>query len=558
MEIVVRKPISLCESNNNIHEIESVMDYPVSQNSTDKNSTILSTANRYLEEKIRIVEESKIPLRYFFLTFIFAVIIRNFLEASLYHDFHSMSAVFNLDTVIHFFSSYIALGLGITLLLYFAVDKPILKVFKVVMPTFLILIVAPLVDFSKHLVTGKAGIHIGYITESDLSSLFFRYVTFFGNFESRSYGVTTGMKIEILLIILLGSVYILISCSSKIKAVVFAFLMYSLIFWGGIAFPSVLRLTFPIVGLGDLIVSPAVITQMFFLLSVALGTIILYLHDKQGFISIIKDVRPFRLLHYELMFILGMVLALKVTGKPFQFSSQIIKIVLIVVTIALAWLYSVFVNNIEDIEIDRITNEDRPLISGNMKIETYQKLSWVLLGSLIVIAYTVDIVYLFLILTFVAGYFIYSAPPLRLKKVLILSKTLIALCSLVLVVTGYWMINYSLSSFPSIVVVIVMLGFTLLINFIDIKDYEGDKEAGIKTLPVLMGLKKSKVVIGIAFIATYLSGYFILKNFYMILPLALIGCLEFYLINKEDYDERSVFIVYIISLLFLIIMYFRL
>lgn len=514
-----------------------------------------SKMNRRVKGIIQNIEDSEIPIVYFFLTFFFAVAIRNFFEASLYTHLYGMPAVFNLHTLLHFYSSYLGLAFGITILFYIALKKPILKILRVVLPTFILLIIAPITDYTIRLITGKPGIRIGYIIESEFSEAFSRYLTYFGNFEPETFGVTTGMKIEILLIILLGFLYLLVSSSSKIKSIIFSFLLYSVIFWEMIAFPSLLRTVFDVIGLGTPANSTTTLTHMFLILIVIQGTVIFYLHKKEYFISIIKDIRPFRLMHFEFMFILGIGLAVKITGKPFSFSSQILKIIILMISIAFAWLYSIFINNLEDIEIDRVTNEDRPLIEGDIERKKYTKMAWLWLFLSLILAYSVDVVFMFLILTYIAGYFVYSAPPFRFKKLPIISKAFISLNSLVLVISGYWLINYSLISFPAAVTVMLLVGFTLVINFIDLKDYEGDKKAGILTLPVLLGMKKAKFLIGLFFIFTYLSGYFIIQNFYMLTPLALLGVLQFYLINKEDYEEKPVFMIYISSLFFLLIVY---
>ena len=290
-----------------------------------------------------------------------------------------------------------------------------------------------------------------------------------------------------------------------------------------------------------------------FLVSIfGLAVIVYYLVRSQQVKLIIKDIRPYRLMHYELMFILGIVLAVNITGQTLYFPHDIFKLGVVVIAVGLAWLYSVFVNNIEDIEIDKVTNEKRPLVGGDIDEGTYKNLSWVILFGTFFYAFSISEVFLFLLLTYVASYFIYSAKPLRLKRIPFLSKGFISINSLLLVLGGYHFVNGSLASFPIEATLLFMIGFTAVMNFIDIKDYEGDKTVGIKTLPVLMGLKNSKTLIGVFFLLTFLGAYFIFSELIMLLPLALFGMLELYFVTREDYREEYVFTIYLIGLVGLI------
>jgi 4-hydroxybenzoate polyprenyltransferase len=105
---------------------------------------------------------------------------------------------------------------------------------------------------------------------------------------------------------------------------------------------------------------------------------------------------------------------------------------------------------------------------------------------------------------------------------------------------------------PARLIVLFWVLFTAPVNFIDLKDYAGDKQAGIKTLPVIFGLAGSKKIIGVFFLIAYLSVYFMFRNVYLLAPLAGLGILQFFLINRKNYDERPVFIVYLFSIVALI------
>ena len=102
---------------------------------------------------------------------------------------------------------------------------------------------------------------------------------------------------------------------------------------------------------------------------------------------------------------------------------------------------------------------------------------------------------------------------------------------------------------PNPEVVILFILFTMAANFIDLKDYEGDKAGGIKTLPTLLGLKKAKLYIGVFFLLNYLMIMKFVKEWYFVLIFAFIGLLQFYLINRNKYEEKYVMYLYIMTVL---------
>ena len=124
--------------------------------------------------------------------------------------------------------------------------------------------------------------------------------------------------------------------------------------------------------------------------------------------------------------------------------------------------------------------------------------------------------------------------------------------SLLLVILGYYYVTGT-TEIPLEVFLFFLVGFTAFINFIDIKDYEGDKKAGIKTIPTLLGLKRSKLLIGLFFLLGYISMSIFLNDLLYSSFMIIFGVVEFFLINRENYDERPVFLIYLLSLIIFII-----
>jgi len=522
------------------------MEKKVTGVSADTSNSLLDRLKLLSKRRVESIENSKTSLIYFFLTFFFAVSFRNFLEASLYMDLYELEAVLNLDSVIHSTSFYLTIASAITIILYLVTKRPIMKILKVVLPSSVILIVTPLVDFLIRMFSGVKGTTPGYIYAADITDLTVKYFTYFGGISTADIGATIGMRVTIFFVLTLCFIYVLIYSSDIIKGLLAVLLSYTAIF-SSLALPSFL-FQIDLLHLRFTSQPNVFFTHIFLICIMVFGLVIFFIYEKETVVHIIKDIRPYRLLHYELMFVLGSVLAVDITGNSISSPYDVVRFGVVVIAVSLAWLYSVFVNNIEDIDIDLISNEERPLIGGDLDERTYKKLSWALLFGTLLYAYTVSEVFLFLLMTYVASYFIYSALPLRFKRIPFLSKGFISLNSLVLVIAGFWFVGGSLVSLPIEVVILLLVGFTAVMNFIDIKDYEGDKAVGIKTLPVLLGLKKSKMLIGVFFLLTFLGAYFLFRDMIMLIPLSIFGLLELFFVTREDYHEEYVFTTYLVGL----------
>jgi 4-hydroxybenzoate polyprenyltransferase len=214
--------------------------------------------------------------------------------------------------------------------------------------------------------------------------------------------------------------------------------------------------------------------------------------------AVLKNIRPERLAHFFIFGILGGLIALAEGSKINWTVLDFITIAVAVFTIAFAWIFAVVVNDIVDEHIDAISNADRPLITGALSLEMMKNVAFVsgvmmFAGALALGSYAT-----FWILLFSVSYYIYSAPPLRLKRVPILSSAFIGVSTLAIMMLGFFLIsaNQALAAFPTPIALLVILFMTTITNVRDLKDIKGDAAAGIWTLPTLLGDRRSRVVIG--------------------------------------------------------------
>lgn len=493
---------------------------------------------------VDFLESSRIPLVYFILTFLFVINLRNFIE--LFSDRGDISFLLFL----HYCLFYIALAMSLVALFSILTKTGVVKTAKVVLPSFIILVLAPIADLILNL---GEGFDIAYLRPALHDNLLLRFFSFFGDFPGR--GITPGMRIEIAVVLFASLGYFYLKGAGLIKGLFNTFLTYALIF-SYCASPFLIKGMLTLTGF-EYQYSNLLIINFYFLIIFLMGLLIAYLSNKDYFKLIIKDIRPCRLIHFELMFPIGLIIAL-VTVSPDKFviaDNAVFHLIFIPISIAFGWLYSVIMNNIEDYEIDRISNRARPLARSQISLEAYRKLSWVCLAASLFYAAAVGFTAFFIILLFIGNYFLYSMPPFRLKRVPLLSKFVISLNSLIFVMLGFAFMTGTLYGFPKPLIALFLIGFTAGINFIDIKDYEGDKRAGIKTLPVILGLKRAKFFIGLCFMAIYSSSFFLLKDIYLAIPFFILGLTQFFLINRKDYSERVVFVIYLLSVVLFVCLY---
>lgn len=496
------------------------------------------------------LEDTNVPFGYYILFFFFVISIRNFVETLVYNN----PLVFLFHW--HYICFYIAFALALIIIFNYAVGSKIKKNVRVVLSGFILIFITPIIDyvFSR----GDYYIddyYIGYLEPEYINNLWQRFFTFFGsqtNIAGEASGITLGIRLEILIILLAVFFYIFVKKRNVLRALLFSFITYITIFVY-FSVPFVIKGFLKIFGL-TYEYSEQLITNFFLLIIFILGTWAFYLYSRRYFWAIVKDIRLTRLIHFELMFIVGILFS--IIYFPDQRSAfgqdYLLYFLLLLMAIACAWLFSVITNNIADYKLDQINSANRPLVSGLIELDRYRLMAAVFFIVACTYAWSVHFVAFLIIFAFMGGYFLYSMPPFRLKTIPILSKFIIAVNSLLLMMMGF-IYNSGNIFIPKSIAIFVLLGFTAAINFIDIKDYEGDKLQGIKTLPTILGLRKSQLVIAALTLVTYLASYFVLKSVYIFIIFTLAGLAQFYFISRRDYKEGPVFLTYIVSLLILII-----
>ncbi len=206
--------------------------------------------------------------------------------------------------------------------------------------------------------------------------------------------------------------------------------------------------------------------------------------------TVIGLVRPFTMLAPLVGVVAGAGTASHATGAPFR-----------VELVALAALAAVFANGASnawnqafDADIDRLNKPTRPIPAGTATVAGARRLGHVLalLGVLVAGAHAA-VVHRAAFLVCVAGgvfaTWIYSAPPLRTKRLLALANPTIAVPRGFLVPVAGWAVLAPVASLEPFALGLVPGLFVLgAASTKDFADVEGDRAHGCRTLPVVLGL----------------------------------------------------------------------
>ncbi len=207
--------------------------------------------------------------------------------------------------------------------------------------------------------------------------------------------------------------------------------------------------------------------------------------------------RPHTIIATTIQVLVGAAMVLA-TVPHFSFSSVLSHALLMIFAGLGLNIFVVGINQMSDVEIDRINKPELPLASGAFSMA--QATGWVVGGGLVSLlasfylgtAWALGVSLILLLGT------LYSCEPFRLKKHAIWAGLTIAVCRGVifnLATYATWWGLYkteSISWAPAIAFCMFMFAFVLSIGvFKDLPDYEGDKLHDVKSYAVRFGLQNS-------------------------------------------------------------------
>ena len=487
---------------------------------------------------VKKLENRDTSLGLLFAMFISVVFLRTFLEVVL--GVGKMTTVIAL--ALHYPMFYLSLLITLASILRIFSGERMEKIIRVLIPAYSIIVLPPIVDL---IFWGIGGFRPKYLFFSggDLKNIFSMFITFFGHSSLRT-GITLGMRIEIALGLLGIGWYVRQKSGRWWRSILAVIIAYVLIFCYVSQpifhrFARRLALYLGFVRQGEL-----GWTQFWMLVITFQFPILMYLWNKKKFTGIFGNLRPFRTVHFEAMFLLGFYLGVR--GKiGLLAETNLYHLVFSLLSFFFAWEFSVVVNDIIDIEIDKVTNRNRPLAVGVLtKMEMSHLAIFYLLFS-VLSAGLINGRLLFVVLSFVAVYWLYSVPPARLKRIPVLSAAITSFASIMPIFGGVIIAGRHPIAAPENILWAIFIAFAISFNAKDLKDCLGDEKAGIKTLMTIFGCQRGRQLIGILVMVSYTIFPMIVGiwDYRVILVSIVFGALSMLMILK-DIGEWAIFLTY--------------
>ncbi len=514
---------------------------------------------KWIQKIVTAVENSPINFRLWLAAFSGIIVLRLLVENWL-ENFRNRSGLFLFYEFTHTFLFFLISYILFAILINKILKVEIKKTANVLLWGFLIIVIPPIIDF---IVSKGKGFWSFYEFDS-LAGLVKRFFTFFG--DTPEIGITYGVRVEVALAIVFLFIYSLIRSKNIIKSLSLSFLSYLIFFVLG-TFPSYIAIFLRgfsggFMNVGEIdaaqifltpvkifsreipdIISALNIKMSLIYSSVLMAIILagLYAYKKEKFISFIKNARYPQLIYHGGLAIVGAGLAYIFTGTPIEINFfNVIGLLVLLSTVFLAWLASVVPNDIYDQESDRLTpNKNRPLIKNIFSLEEYKTTGWMLFAASIFFAAVVNFKIALLLTVFQAVAWIYSCPPLRLKRFAFISTFVSAITSLIILFSGYILISpeQNIKGLPFPLITLLAIGYTLALPIKDFKDVAGDKKNGIRTVPVLFGEYWGKVAIGGGLFLSFVASVVIFNEFRLFWWALLCGAVSFWIILSSGENK---------------------
>ncbi len=303
-------------------------------------------------------------------------------------------------------------------------------------------------------------------------------------------GVSPGQRIIIVLISILVAFYT--HLKRKNWAISFSLLIITLgtiLIWG--ALPTIIALDKPenvyLVG-GILDSDTKKFASIFAVLLLFSLFVYYYLLNKNYFKILIKSLRFERMLFYGGIGLFGFIIGMHQKGiilKADFFDT--IGIILFVLSIGLGFQAAQVINDFFDIESDRVSRKRNPLLND---INTNYYLIWGICLIILALSFTLLINYtcFLLMLDYLLLSVIYSVPPVRLKRIPVISTFILALATIIAMGMGFALLygNQALNVIPKTILIPTILGITFGFIAKDIHDLKSDRISGVITIPSLI------------------------------------------------------------------------
>lgn len=448
------------------------------------------------------------------------IFLRLFFEGVLegYHRIGSSTFSYRsiLAYFVHFPMFYLCLFLLLVIIIAAMTGEDVKKVTKTSSMGLFVLLLVPIFDwvFSR-----------GYVITYPVR-LEPYFIGFLNPFIRLSdIGVSPGQRITIVLIALLTGMYGYVKTRSLLRAaLLFVTSLVVIVCFGGLT--TILagnRPEYVFVPGGILYTDTQKFSAIYVLLFLALFFVFLCIVNRQHFGGMTKSMRIERMAFYGATAILGFFvsthqLGIRYDGEIFDY----LGLTVMFMSLGLGFWSVQVINDLFDVDVDRITGKQNPLLHGVPR--KHYKFLGICLGFLsLCYALIINFSALLIISAYLLLGIIYSVPPVRLKRIPLVSTFILAVAVILSIALGF-SIYYgvrAMNAIPGKLLVPTLIAVTVGFAAKDIDHIVGDKARGITTLPVL--LYQRDTVFGRLPIAFIISTCYLCYLFFI--PQAMLGAI---------------------------------
>ena len=464
--------------------------------------------------------------------------------------------VMDIHNILFFGLTFLSVWLFLSLILQ---KKPFDLSYLMLLASFFI-IFPPILD----LLQTKGEVYWSFYLISSPGDLFWQFATIFGHLPSGI--VYFGTKIAFISAIIILSGIVFLSSGRIWKSFLSALGVYIILFLMA-AFPSILAYLGIFLSQGRFWeIQPFEIIQFFsnfrilsvelenlghslaynlnfvyFLLILAILGLFFFWSERAKFMATLRNFRYPQLIYHVGLFFCGLGLGYWVYPQDIRGDFfELVAILSLIMAIIFSWKASVVVNDLNDMEIDKITNAERPLPSGLFGRDEYGQMGKVFLFLAVLGGFLVDYKFGWLLLVYQILAWFYSATPLRFKRFPIFATSLSALASLLVLMLGFILFSpeQSLAGFPWKIFALLFITYTLCLPIKDFKDIAGDKKDGVWTVPVIFGEDMGRTIVGASFFISYILSVFFLNEWRLFWWSLIFGSISFLVINNKKIAPR--------------------
>ena len=450
-----------------------------------------------------------------------SITFRGILEGSLeiHRNLHFQITLFKsfLFFFLHQGAFYFAAFVWLAVLVALFSGKSVLRSFNFVATFSPIITLPPLID-----ALSGGGYKLRYIFSwRDVGEVL---VGFFNPFV-KLHGITYGMRLEITLAMLGLALYAYLSRRRMMDAILTAVSTFFVLMFIG-SLPGVLV---GITGYRDAFRSASLLPDdtlryaLLELFALVLGLVaFLFMYRKEAAVRVLLlrwQKLPFYLAMGLVGFVLGWKLGAHLWPHPFANPFDYLAVVGLLLALTAAHHFGVLINDYFDVKIDEVNRKGTPLATGVLSPREVKVIASVLFVLSLSLFLSLNWDAFILGLALVGLAWIYSAPPLRTKRLYILGTLTLALIALFCQYLGasLWLMEKTLLVYPTDVALATVVGVSLGFMVKDVEDERGDRMFGVRTNYTLFGMEVGRWISGI-----FTGGVFLLIPIILGLPKALV------------------------------------